>query len=160
MASKKERPPRRWDERAAFRAEGERRTERLFSSRLLEVDLGANRERIDAVFPLVGGGGRADREDTDHRRRASGRDRSAGAAGYVEMAVLGHEANVIGRVPDQAALIGHLLAAVDIEGCVDQRRTVVDAVAKLDIIDTAVELQRTPTALIERMQHLGAVPLA
>src|SRR5437764_8689936 len=42
---------------------------------LLEIDLGPERERIDAILALVGGRGRSDRKHAGDDRRTSHRDR-------------------------------------------------------------------------------------
>ena len=68
---------------------------------------------------------------------------SRGSTGHVDMAVLGHEPDIVGGIPDQAALVGDLPASVDVERSGDGRGASVDAIAKLDVIDATIELKRT-----------------
>src|SRR3954452_6395386 len=73
------------------------------------------------------------------------------------MAVLRHEADVIDRIPDEAALKAELLAAIDVKRRSHRAGAVVDAVTEVDVINARIELKRAPAAVVERMQDLGPV---
>src|SRR4051794_21220662 len=120
-----------------------------------EVDLGAKRERIDAIFALVCGSGRADREDA---RGRGGRNRAARPTLDVNMPVLSHEPHVVDGIPDQARLVTELSPTIHIERRRNRRRAVINSVIEVDVIHAAVDVKGAQTAVIQRMEDLGAIP--
>src|SRR5436190_6122266 len=82
------------------------------------------------------------------------------------MAVLGHEADVVGRIPDKTGLKGSLPATVHEVRRSNRERggrpdgSAPNAVAQIDIVDAAIDLERSPAAVIERVQHLDSAEAA
>src|SRR5437868_839349 len=127
---------------------GERVRKAVSGFTQLEVDLRAHREHVTVELALVGGIGEIIAECISR------------AAGHVDMRILRHQADVIRRVPDAAQLIGDLLAAIDVERRGERGRAAVDVGGQVHIVDAAVDLERAPAAIIERMEDLHTAETA